>query len=708
MANEIDIDIVLTGAEEASRGLKGVGETAGKMAKRFNDENSKLGEGLGNLTDSVGETIGSVLALKTATIAVGNEGVKAWLKLLGPIGAVIAAVYSLYEVYQLMSGGTEEAENQTEAMAAAASDLESKLESLAEKGVIPTTKALDKFIRSNIEAQLSKESLQKKVEKLRNEFINLREAEENLAAFRTGDESLRIVIEAGLKGIHPMKLAQQELSEATSAYNKKLKELTDSHKKSLPLIKEAAEKEKGLEEQSAESTLQRVRENIALLNTLQLREAEIQTTGTAFKVRQIEIGALKESSLLRAKENEESAKKLLKMEEELKKQIAGFKQLEQLDRLTEIRKKRIELNALKLSRKSLRRIDTNRIKEMALEKQKQQDLKILRQLELQEMQQNGASALRILAERFNDEIALAGENQNKVLIASKKFELAVTKIEKDEQAKRQAAKDKQAKRDADRIKQAQMMALDNLEFDKQMQTQQQTFMSQLPILSTFEQMSFETERELELLKIRYDKERALAEESQEQITEINRRETLERQRINEQSNQALINQVGEVTKQYGAGVAEAVFTSALMGESFSKSIGSILLALGKQASVESLMQIAKGTAALFTAPQLAGNHFAAAGLFAGAATAAGLAGKSLGGGGSVSVGGGGGATPSGAPTTAPTPQREQAEQAPMVFNINFGGAVIYDTKRSAEQAFADRITTLQNTRRRGAPRRGAM
>jgi len=42
----------------------------------------------------------------------------------------------------------------------------------------------------------------------------------------------------------------------------------------------------------------------------------------------------------------------------------------------------------------------------------------------------------------------------------------------------------------------------------------------------------------------------------------------------------------------------------------------------------------------------------------------------------------------------------------MVFNINFGGAVIYDTQRAAEQALADRITTLQNTRRRGAPRRG--
>ncbi len=83
---------------------------------------------------------------------------------------------------------------------------------------------------------------------------------------------------------------------------------------------------------------------------------------------------------------------------------------------------------------------------------------------------------------------------------------------------------------------------------------------------------------------------------------------------------------------------------------------------------------------------------------------AGVSGRAMGGGGGAASGGGG-ATPSGAPTQAPTPQREQAEQAPMVFNISFAGAVVYDTQRAAEQAMADRITTLQNTRRRGAPRR---
>jgi len=704
MANQVEIDVVLTGAEEASRGLKDVGETAGKMASRFSDENSKLGEGLSSITDSVGETVASVIALKTGVTAMGNAGAKAWLKLLGPIGAVIGALYGLYEVYELLSGSAEEAEKNTEAFAAAASDLESKLEALAEKGVVPAQKALDDFIRSNIKAQFAKEMLQNQVEKLRDEFNDLREAEQAVQDERKGQEGFFFILEAQIKGLSGTKLAQQDLAEATAEYNKKLKGVLEAHKESLPLLDASAKKEKALEEQSAEATLARVRENIALLNTLKLREAEIETTGTQLKVKQIEISALKESALLRAKENEEDAKKLSDMEKELKAQIARFNKLDQLEKLKRVQIERTEAEANKTTNKAIKRIDTRRIKELAIEKQKQADLKALRQLELEEMRQNGASALRLLTERYNDEFALAGNNQNQQLIAQKRYQIGLTQILKDEQAKREASKAEQDKRDKERIKQAQMMALESLEFDLQMQTQRQGFTSQLPIISDFQTMQFETERELELLTIKYDKERALAQDSQEQITEINRREALERQKIGEQSTQALITQVGEVTSQYGAGLAEAVYTSALMGDSFSESVGDILIALGKQASVESLMQTAKGVASLFTAPQLAGNHFAAAGLFAGAAAAAGMAGKSLGGGGS---GGGGSssATPTGAPTTAPTPQREQAEQAPMVFNISFGGAVIYDTKRSAEQALADRITNLQNTRRRGAPRR---
>lgn len=139
-----------------------------------------------------------------------------------------------------------------------------------------------------------------------------------------------------------------------------------------------------------------------------------------------------------------------------------------------------------------------------------------------------------------------------------------------------------------------------------------------------------------------------------------------------------------------------------------RAIGNLLLALGQQALIESLMMTAKGIAAAYIEPQAAAGYFAGAGVMAGAAIAAGVAGSSLAGSGG---GGGGGAaaaasvSPLGSPQEAPEAEREQARDTQMVFNINFGGAVIYDTKASAEQALADRITNLQNTPRRGAPRR---
>lgn len=105
-------------------------------------------------------------------------------------------------------------------------------------------------------------------------------------------------------------------------------------------------------------------------------------------------------------------------------------------------------------------------------------------------------------------------------------------------------------------------------------------------------------------------------------------------------------------------------------------------------------------------------HFKASAIFAGVAATAGVGGAILTNNANTAISragrDGGTVSPTGTPQTATTPEREQAETSSMVFNINFGGAVIYDTKKSAEQALADRITNIQNSRRRGAPRRGAM
>ena len=118
-----------------------------------------------------------------------------------------------------------------------------------------------------------------------------------------------------------------------------------------------------------------------------------------------------------------------------------------------------------------------------------------------------------------------------------------------------------------------------------------------------------------------------------------------------------------------------------------------------------MIETAKGIAAAFFNPGQAASHFAAAAAFGAAAVAAGGAASALGGGGGGSGGGGGGVSPSGSPQTASTPMREEATTSTMVFNVNFSGAVVYDTKRAAEQALADRITRVMNQNRRGTPRR---
>ena len=702
MSNQVEIDVVLSGAEEASRGLNGIGETAGQMAERFSDENGKLGEGLGELAGNVEGLVGSFKEFGQVATTVGKGSKMSFMALVPAIGAVVGAGFALYETYLNISGAAEDAEKTTEAMAAAASDLESKLEALAEKGVIPATEALDDFIRSNIKAQFSKEMLQTAVEKLRDEFEDLHDAEQAVEAAREGQESFVDVLRASVAGVSALKVAQDDLADATKAYDKKLDSLQKLHAKHLPKLDESAKKEKALEEQSAESTLGRIREAIALENTLELRKAEINLVGTKLKVRQIEINANKEANLIKAKANEEDAKALTLQEENLKKQIAKFNQLDQLDALREVQIKRARDADNKSSKRAIKQVDTRRIRELAIERQKQADLKKLRQLELQRMAFDGASALKLASERYDDELKAAGENETSKLVAYKRFTLEMSRIQKAESDKADAEKQRQKALDDELAKHKKVLALDTLQFNLEMQTREASLVDELPLFGDLSLMQSETEQRLQLLTVRYDQERALNAQTQKEITELDRREAIERTRINQESTRAMIDQIGEFSAQYAGGLAEAEYASLLFGDSFSESVGDVLIALGKQASVEALMQFAKGTAALFTEPQLAGNHFAAGGMFLAAAGVAGITGKSLGGGGGAS---GAGASPSGAPSVAPMPQREQAEQAPMVFNINFGGAVIYDTKQSAEQAFADRITSLQNTRRRGGARR---
>jgi hypothetical protein len=196
----------------------------------------------------------------------------------------------------------------------------------------------------------------------------------------------------------------------------------------------------------------------------------------------------------------------------------------------------------------------------------------------------------------------------------------------------------------------------------------------------------------------------MEERSQSEITELRRRHAIERNEITEASTKAQIEAAAQLTSVISQGLADSAYNALVFGESFTESIGKMLIGLGQQAAVESLMELARGTAALFLNPALAANHFTAAGLYAGAAATAGVAGSALsGGGGSVSAPSAS-ASPSGSPQSAPKPEREMAESQALVFNINFGNSTIYDTKRAAQDAMASEIMRTMQRQRRGAPR----
>jgi len=686
-------------SEGIMEGLEGVGDTASQMAERFSTDNEKLGEGLGELTGSISATMASVVGLRTAFAAAGTAGMAAWASLLGPIAAVAGALYGLYEVYQLISGAAQEAEEAQENMAAASADLASKLEALAEKGVVPATDDLLAFTEQTILAQFAKDALEKSMSKnllpaMKKHQQALSEQVELQKQAREGDK---------LSAAEARKLGQEIVSQNTIvvATRDKLREGIKAHlvplKEMITGLKGAGELEQKFEEMSAESLLAIIKENEAKVDSLRLLEKQTILTEHLAKV--YENGQKKARALanIELKANEEKLEYLRKRAKEAKEALdlipqeriineAAAKDLADMNKAAADKTAAEEARSMAQSRA---RRAAARAKRLAKEEQLQAELQQIRALEIENIKINGASAVEVLNLRYQEEVKLAKGNANKILAAVKQYENQVTLIAQEEQA----ARDMQAQEEAARRLEAEKrqaeqranLIYDSMEFDAELRKDS-------------------TSKELTLLELKYARELEMNEHTQEEITELNRRQAIERQNIINQSIDAQIEKVGEFANQYGAGLAEAAYSSLLFGESFSEATGQILIALGRQAAIQSLMELAKGTAALFIpgGQATAAGHFKASALFAGASVAAGVTGKALGGGGGGSSAA---ASPTGSPQIAPTPERETAEESSMTFNINFGGAVIYDTQRAAEVALADRITNLQNTRRRGAPRR---
>lgn len=768
--NEVEIELVLTGAEEAVDGFKEIGETSKAMADRFVKDNEKLGEGLGDLTGNVQDIVGSVKGLSTA-LSTSGQG---FMALVGPIGAVVAAGYALYETFLNISGAAQEAEDRTEAMAAAAGDLQSKLEALNEKGVILTTEELRKFSRATLQAQLAKESVQKRIEKLTPKYAELTDAQEGLnKAQKTYNEgNIGDVLLQAIGWTDDLTEARQRLVKANQDLNKSLDKILPAQVAAGKQLAEAAKQEKELEEQSNESRLARIKENQTRLDTIRLMEQETKVSEELAKVFDAQQKTRRAALEIQLDQNKENEKFLKQLDERLKKEVEALENSGKARRIIVARgekevadirqaareKEQAEEEKARAQRQARRRAANAKAQAMA--RQRQAEEAQIRQLGYEQLRLDGVDELELLEMQYKDSLKLVGDNANKKLIIEMKYQNELQKIKQEQEAKNiQAMKDQarlEAQEQARLAEQRQAFIQSTMEFQAN-------------------RIKDETAKELKLLELRYNEEIRLNEYTQDQITEIQRRQTIEREEILNASFNRSMDKLKDMGEELAASSLGAVYQSIInagqydlqleelkykLEEDLTKkrqelieaqrtndvesvrkreqeitditatfederrkiraeesqaipmAFGNILKGLGEQAAVEAMMETARGIATSFTMPALSANHFAAAGVFAAAAIAAGGAGASItnkasgaiakAGRGSSSSGG---LSPTGTPQTAPSPQREQADTQAMVFNINFGGAVIYDTQRAAEQALADRITNLQNTRRRGAPRR---
>ena len=633
MANSVDIEVQLTGAEEAKRGLKGIGETAGDMAGHFDKVNSHLGEGLSEVVGNVEELGGSFKELGSTIKSIGKGGGASLMSLVPVLGGVVAAGFALFETFQMITGAAQEAEDAQEAMGAASADLQSKLEALAEQGVIPSAEAMVKFTQSTIQAQFAKDRLEKSYNKLLPLMQEQADAQAKITELeeknRTELKGFSNLIEANKKKILKLqekeKQAQEKITEAVSKYRRVQIAVQGD-------LKAAAKQEQELSDLSFESTISRIKQSaetvLAFEKEQKIREGidDFQRKSFALEAdRQAELLNLKISSL--EEEDIEEARALEKQLKAREKNIDKRLVIEgkfndQYEKLSE--EEQAIFDATEEKKRAA--FAATKARQLMLEQRTQQQLFALRALQLQQLKQQGASEVDLLNARHQLEIDQAGNSANQRLMAEIRFEMAKTELVKAEEAKRQAERDKQ----------------------------------QAEILSQIDERA---QREREYVEV-----------------------------------------AGEIADSFGGAFAEAALGAAVMGESFSESIGRILQGLGRQSAVEALIETAKGFASLAILDAAgAATHFKSAALFTAGALAAGAAGTALAGGGG-GRGGGGGASPSGAPQTAPTPQRETAQETSTVFNINFGGSVIYDTKQAAERAMVDRLVGVMNQRNRGSRR----
>ena len=699
-AGTVEIDVEIKGAEEVKQEFNAIAQAGKSLAETVAPANEKLSEGLGSMGESIFGLTDSLQELQGGFAAVSAAGGSGFMALLGPIGAVAAAGYALSETFEALASSAEKSEIKQKAMSSAAKDLQSKLKTLAEEGVVLASNEMKEFTKVTLLAEVAKKRFQFALNKVTEKTVDYIKAEDDLKAAKQNLIKIqnKEIQQAG--EIHYANIlltqAKQNLTKAENDFNKAIEKGLKNEDAAAKKIENARKKYLEHRATSAEALKAKIQENVQVKKSLELAKAQAILSDTDFKAKKIEIEQRATLALIQAKRNKDDKAALSIQNKKIQSELNGLDELkitnqqaafqrrkfaeEEQKRIDEEEKRRRERMRAASKASRSQRDAKERLEEQARLRRIAEESRIT-QLEISMEEDSVQKQINLASNKFNTQLQLAQDNYNLQKIALLEYQAEVENIEEIDRLKRQ-------RRQEGELNTLQSQLLDAAMFDAQ-------------------QIENDFVRENELLRLKYEQRFLLAKGNQEKITELNRRYSIERQNIIDNEAKQSEQSVNSFFSNMGQGLAEVAMSSIIMGESFKKGIGVLLMSLAKQAGVQALMETAKGIAASANplTAALASAHFAAAGKFALAAGVAGVTGAGLGGG-----GGGGGGVPSGGGVmgtteTAPSIQREEATSSELTFNVNFAGAVIYDTKKAAEQALADRVTKVMNESRRGKPQR---
>jgi len=653
----VEIQVELEGANKVQGRLNQLGQGATVAGQKFTAAGDALASSSNLMASSLGTVVSSVGTLTqgigglTAATQTAGAGFTA---MLGPIAAIGTAIVGVALAIRQYISTSDDMETRLEALKAAAAEYTSVIEGLADENITLTDAERERIKALTRESKFLTEYIQKvregegvagqRLQRYQREYVAAQRAVEQIQRLQLSEAAY-------------LELSREErrrLATATAALEREENKLRTTEERAMALRREQANLLEQIREERGRSALAAQAEAA--------RKAEEQAATALQNIQTLQL-RLNAEAIQASGASLADRVSLLRVELAERKRVIGESIADEQERLTAIAAadqafaaKRRALYRAESQQRQARRAQEAAAAE-ATERALFQDRQRLREEEIRRDAQGFEQQRQLIELRFETAQRMAqNEIQTQTAVLVQRRELLAVQQQEQEAARKATAE--------------RLTAL------------QQSFALM--------------QQDLALLEV-YDRAKQLD-------IELTREQAQALADLNATDMSTITNAISS----FSQGLMHSAFAALQSGKSFKAATGEALKSIAIQAGVESVMETARGIAALATGlptdAVLAAKHFQAAAFFATAAGAAGVVGAKLspnGGGG----GGGGGASPTGtAQSVRDFDRDEREERGSVTINVNMGQATIYDTKAAAERAFADRVVSAINSPRRGAVR----